>query len=98
MENSDPHRQQFVIDRFEDNGWAVLEREDGTTMNVQADWLPPDAKEGDVLVLEVVREASGSSLSFSVDSEGTQERLQESRELLDRLRSKSGDTGGDIEL
>ena len=24
----------YAIDRFEDNGWAVLEREDGETFNV----------------------------------------------------------------
>ena len=30
----------YVIDRFEDNGWTVLERSDGETFNVPKEWLP----------------------------------------------------------
>lgn len=98
MANQGAGPSRYIIDRFEDNGWAVLEHPDGFTVNVRADWLPEESKEGDALSLEVGKEEGKSILTFTIDTEATEELRNTSRELLERLREKSKDTGGDIEL
>ena len=40
----------YIIDRFEDNNLAVLETDDGTKVDVPRTQVPPEAKEGDVLI------------------------------------------------
>jgi competence protein ComEC len=42
----------YLIERFEDNGWTVLEREDGLLFNVPSEWLPEEAQEGHVVALD----------------------------------------------
>jgi hypothetical protein len=42
---------QLIIDRVEDNGFAVLEREDGATFTLPRDWLAEEAQERHVFVL-----------------------------------------------
>lgn len=41
---------QPIIDRFEDNGFAVLEREDSATFTLPRDWLAEEAQERHVFV------------------------------------------------
>ena len=42
---------RLIIDRFEGD-FAVCEKEDRKMMNIKRDRLPPDAKEGDALIIE----------------------------------------------
>ncbi len=44
-----------VIDRFE-NGFAILELENGKMVNVPAELIPQGAREGDVILIEIDRE------------------------------------------
>ena len=85
----------YAIDRFEDNGWAVLERPDGETFNVPREWLPEDAEEGDVLSVDAASEGKASRLSFTVDATERERRLEEVREL---RKSRPVAPEGDIEL
>lgn len=43
---------KFVIDRFE-NGFAVIELQDGEIVNLPIQILPMNIKEGDVVILKV---------------------------------------------
>jgi len=85
----------FTIDRFEDNDLAVLETDDGVSVNVPRSHIPPEAKEGDVLV-----ELNGTELDgevrYAVDFELTEQRKHES----DRLRARIPmlPEEGDLEL
>ncbi len=36
----------YLIERFEDDGWTVLERPDGLTFNVPSEWLPEERVTG----------------------------------------------------
>jgi hypothetical protein len=86
---------RYAIDRFEDNGWAVLERDDGLTFNIPQAWLPEEAQEGHVLRVEIDPGDKASSLRFEIDVETMQERLEEIRAIRSRLRQGPK---GDIEL
>ena len=92
----------YVIDRFEDDGWAVLERPDGETFSLPRVWLPYAAREGDVLNLrmhlpadDLTTDPTTSTLTFMVDQEATTAR----REKLESIRSKlKRGPAGDLEL
>ena len=71
----------FFLDKFEDGGWARLEREDGKSFDVPRDWLPEDASEGDVLRGEVASQGQASRVSFTVDDAEKGRRLEEVRKL-----------------
>lgn len=43
---------KFVIDRFEEN-FAVAELENGAFENISRNLLPPDASEGDIIVVSI---------------------------------------------
>lgn len=62
----------LVIDRFE-NGWAVIEY-NGKTFNFPRELIPYDAREGDVLKMDV-----------SVDHEATRKRFKLIKGLADDL-------------
>lgn len=85
----------YVIDRFEDNGWTVLERDDSQTFNVPSDWLPDEAQEGHVLDLELDTESKKSRLTFVLDSVATEKRRQSAGELREGLPKGPE---GDIDL
>ena len=83
---------RYVIDRFEDNGWAVLEREDGERFDVPRFWLPFGAKEGDVLRLimslpadDLQTDPNISSLVFRIDTEQIQRRRDKVHSVKARL-------------
>ena len=88
-------RQTYTLDRFEDNGVAVLEKDDGTTFDLPAEWLPEDAQEGSVLSFELSREGGSSSMSFTVEEVATAQRLEQAKALRASLIQASE---GDIEL
>ena len=56
----------YTLDRFEDDGWAVLERPDGVTFNVPAAWLPAEAQEGHILSLDAQLGTKTSTLHLSI--------------------------------
>lgn len=85
-------RQTYTLDRFEDNGIAVLEKEDGTTFDIPAEWLPEDAQEGFVISLERSNKGGSSSVSFTVEEAVTTQRLEEAKALRASLaRAPEGD-------
>ena len=88
-------RAHYTVDRFEDNGWAVLERDDGLTFNVPLWWLPEEAQEGHALALSSERGTKTSLLHFTVDAEETKRRLEEARE---RRKGLPRGPQGDVEL
>ena len=67
--------EKFIIDRFECE-YAVLEKEEGTTIDVLKSKIP-DAKEGDVVVLE--------NGVYRVDKDETQKRKQLIEEKVKKL-------------
>ena len=85
----------YIIDRLEDNGWAVLEREDGETFNVPSDWLPEEAQDGHVLTVELDMEGKESRLRFVLDDEETARRREDAKARWEGLPKGPE---GDIEL
>lgn len=67
--------EKYIIDRFEDS-FAVLEKENGTTVNVEASLLG-DALEGDVVLFD--------GKVYTIDQEETQSRRKRIKEKMDRL-------------
>lgn len=64
-----------VIDRFEEQ-LAVIEKEDGSMMNLPRERLPRGAKEGDVVLL---------GETITIDYEETKRRKKEIEELTKEL-------------
>lgn len=85
----------FTIDRFEDNDLVVLETDDGESVNVPRAYVPPEAREGDVLVELNGNELDGE-VKYAVDFELTKQRKREA----DRLRARISmlPEKGDLEL
>lgn len=84
--------QYYILDRFEDNGWAVLESPDGQTFDVPQAWLPEDVREGDSLRFIQARSAEQSTLILQRDPEHSEERRQAAKELRDSIpKAPSGD-------
>lgn len=67
---------RVIIDRFEGK-YAVCEKEDRSMVNIEKDKLPPEAREGDVLVLE------GDKIY--IDAVTTDERKRNIKKLMDEL-------------
>ncbi len=63
----------FIIDRFEGD-WAIIETQNRYTFNFPRFVLPPGAKEGDVISIQV-----------GIDLVATKERAEKSKRLLDNL-------------
>lgn len=79
----------YVLDRFEDNGWAVLEREAGVTFDFPKASLPTDTQQGDVLVFK--RFKDGTLLVYR-DEAAEARRRQEIMRLRERIpRVPDGD-------
>ena len=67
---------KVTIDRFEGE-FAVCEQEDRTMINIRKENIPPEAKEGDILIIE--------EDSISIDTTGTAERKKRINRLMDDL-------------
>lgn len=48
---------EFTIDRFEEN-YAICELNTGKTINVSREFIPSDAKEGDIIKTTILEEKS----------------------------------------
>lgn len=68
--------RKFVLDRIEENK-AVLECENGESVTLEIKALPPNIKEGDVLVFE--------EGSYFLNEKETDERRQKIKNLMDLL-------------
>jgi hypothetical protein len=85
----------YLIERFEDNGWTVLEREDGELFNVPNAWLPEGAQEGHVVALDAEVSGKESRLHFTLDATETERRREEARARWEGLPKGPE---GDLEL
>jgi hypothetical protein len=99
VEDPEPRVTAYVLERYEDGVWAVLERGDGATFMVPRFWLP-EAREGDVLIVEKLPDLSAygledepsSTLDIYVDEAETARRKAAARDLRARLpRGPEGD-------
>ncbi|HUF28289.1 MAG TPA: DUF3006 domain-containing protein [Gemmatimonadaceae bacterium] len=84
----------WIIDRFE-GSIAVIEREDGLTLDLPREWLPRQAAEGAVVRLSATRAGESSTVEFQLDPEATARRRAELERLRDAI-PKAPD--GDIAL
>jgi len=85
----------YIIDRIEDDTWAVLEDAEGTLVELPVGWLPTDAREGDWLMVAVDSDADTAILTVQRDEEATKQRRNDLQRRRNRFR---GDPGGDITL
>lgn len=84
--------KEIVIDRFEDGGLAVLELGPGESLSIPRQWLPADARAGDVVTLSVTVSPSESSVAFAHDRAATERRSSENAGLRAGLtKGPSGD-------
>ena len=67
---------RMIVDRFED-GFVVVELEDGTTQDIPRGALPPETREGDVVLV-------------TVDLGATAERGARIEALMDSVWEKDG--------
>ena len=84
----------YTLDRFEDNDLAVLESDDGATLDVPRTQVPPEAREGDVLI-ELSESDLDGEVRYAVDFEATERRQ---REVSDLRASLPTVAEGDLEL
>ena len=84
----------YTIDRFEDNNLAVLETDDSTTVDVPRTQVPPEAKEGDVLI-ELAENDFDGEVRYAVDVEASEQRRRKVSDLRTSLPTVAE---GDIEL
>jgi hypothetical protein len=78
---------RLTIDRFEGetNPLAVLLADNGRSMNFPREFLPKNARAGDVLTFQI-----------ETDHKATQRIARQTKKIQDKLKSK--DSGGDIAL
>jgi hypothetical protein len=67
---------RVVLDRIEGK-YAVCEKEDRTTINIEKERLPKGAKDGDVLLIE--------GENITIDRGPTDRRKQDVKKLMDDL-------------
>lgn len=85
----------FAVDRIEGQ-IAVVVGDDGKPHDVARSELPGGTREGSVLRVPLLADGSADWSRARLDEAERRRRLAESRERLDRLRSR--DPGGDIVL
>lgn len=91
----------WVVDRFEDGGWAVLEGDEGASAKVPRSWLPTASREGSVLRIEsgvgdgLHEDSTSNQLRLVVDEAETERR----RHRVDEMRRHlPRGPDGDLEL
>ena len=85
----------YTLDRFEDAGLAVLETDDGESLNVPREELPQGVREGDVLHrLPWYRWTD--AVRYALIADLTKTRKQEAKDL--RASLPRHEDEGDIEL
>lgn len=77
---------RYIVDRFEESEWAVLEDEQGRIFRVPRGWLPTQAREGDVVnASEQEPDADTMSLRFQLDPAARENRLAEAKRQREQL-------------
>lgn len=84
----------YTVDRFEDNGLAVLETDAGRSLTVPRAHIPLEAREGDVLT-ELPWYNRDGRVRYAVDPAETERRK---REVADIRASLPQADEGDLEL
>lgn len=85
----------YTLDRFEDAGLAVLETDDGESLNVPREELPGGVREGDVL-RRLPWYRWTDTVRYALAPELTEARKEEASDLRASLPRHEGE--GDIEL
>lgn len=85
----------YVIEALEHPTLARLEAPTGALIEVPRAWLPPGAREGDLLSIIVGSDAGATTLRLEVDEEATEARRRELQQRRDRLPTAPA---GDLEL
>ena len=76
----------YTIDRFEGDGWVILEDKDTRTFAIPRRWVPSGAREGDVVqISEDGPNSSATMLRLELDPEARAERLRETERQRQRL-------------
>ena len=86
----------WVVDRFEGDVAVLVEDETGVIHRAQRRVLPQATREGDVLRVPVGDEGEPDWTAATVDEQARDDRLNEARAALERLRRR--DPGGDVKL
>jgi hypothetical protein len=85
---------RLVLDRREGE-YAVVELENGATLDLPGWMIPPDARDGDVLIARAGHGPErGWRVDLAVDAEATAEARRAARARLERLAEH--DPGGDL--
>jgi len=86
----------WVVDRFEGDFAVLVDDESSAVQRVSRGELPKTAREGDVLRVPVGPVGEPDWKAATVDEQARDERLNEARATLERLRRR--DPGGDVKL
>lgn len=86
---------RLVVDRVEGE-LAAVEVDGGAVLDLPRWLLPPGAREGDVVQVEVHADGRARSLRLQVDAGATAAAREDAEALLKRLRDR--DPGGDVQL
>lgn len=82
---------RFTVDAIQDTT-ARLEESEGHSFTVPTAWLPPHAKEGDVLHVAIATATEGVSertIRFTLDHAAADEARSRVQSKLDRLRGRA---------
>ena len=83
MEKEEEKTIRASLDRFEENGYAVVYTDDGKKLDIKRELIPENVKEGTRLKIHV----QGSKFSKVVtDDNDTQELKRKIKEKLERLK------------
>ena len=83
MEKEEEKTIRASLDRFEENGYAVMYTDDGKKFDIKRELIPENVKEGTRLKIHVL----GSKVSkFVTDDNDTQELKRKIKEKLERLK------------
>ena len=84
---------RYIIDRFEGGDWAVLEDDQARTFRIPRQWVPVEAREGDVLDASDEPHAPAvQSVRLAIDPAGREQRLADAHRRRGQLpRGPKGD-------
>lgn len=85
--------ESFVLEGFE-NELAILERLDGTILELPRHWLPDGLNEGDHIQVT----AQNGTVQFQFDHQATEQARAHISQLRHQIRTNSDDDGKDVEL
>jgi hypothetical protein len=81
------HEMFFAIDRFEEGDWVVLEDDQTRTFSIPRQWLPSEARPGDIVKVVQEREPQLQLLRIELDAGTRAERLGQALKLRSEIPS-----------